>query len=51
MGEDGPAVAVAGRLVACRSQGKTAFAHLEDETGRIQLYFRQDALGAALRRW
>jgi lysyl-tRNA synthetase class 2 len=47
MGDDGPAATVCGRLVAFRSQGKTAFAHLEDEGGRLQLYFRQDALGAA----
>jgi lysyl-tRNA synthetase class 2 len=47
MGDDGSAATVAGRLVAFRSQGKTAFAHLEDESGRLQLYFRQDALGAA----
>jgi lysyl-tRNA synthetase class 2 len=45
MGEQGTRVAVAGRLVAFRSQGKTSFAHLEDATGRLQLYFRQDALG------
>ena len=44
MGEDGPEVAVAGRIAAFRSQGKTAFAHLEDSSGRIQLYFRQDQL-------
>ncbi len=47
MGDDGPAATVCGRLVAFRSQGKTAFAHLEDESGRVQLYFRQDALGEA----
>jgi len=47
MGDDGPEVAVAGRLVAWRKQGKTAFAHLEDVSGRVQLYFRQDALGDA----
>jgi len=47
MGEDGPEVAVAGRLVSWRSQGKTAFGHLEDRSGRIQLYFRRDALGEA----
>ena len=41
-------VAAAGRLVSYRRQGKTAFAHLEDVTGRIQLYFRQDALGPRL---
>ena len=46
MGDDGPEVAVAGRLVSLRAQGKTAFGHLEDASGRIQLYCRQDALGA-----
>ncbi len=44
MGEDGPTVEVAGRLVAMRGQGKTVFAHLEDRSGRIQLYMRRDAL-------
>jgi len=38
-------VQVAGRLVALRGHGKTTFAHLEDATGRIQLYCRQDGLG------
>jgi lysyl-tRNA synthetase class 2 len=42
---DGPAVSVAGRLVALRGHGKTTFAHLADATARIQLYFRQDDLG------
>jgi lysyl-tRNA synthetase class 2 len=46
MGEDGPMVAVAGRLAAVRIQGKTMFGHLEDASGRIQVYLRQDALGA-----
>jgi lysyl-tRNA synthetase class 2 len=41
-----PAVRVAGRVVAFRGHGKTTFAHLEDASGRIQVYFRQDALGA-----
>ncbi|HLB54724.1 MAG TPA: lysine--tRNA ligase [Gemmatimonadales bacterium] len=45
-GDQGPMVAVAGRLAAIRSQGKAMFAHLEDHSGRIQLYFREDALGA-----
>lgn len=47
MGEQGPTAAVAGRLVAVRSQGKTTFAHLEDVSGRIQLYFKRDELGDA----
>lgn len=44
MGDDGPMVSVAGRLVALRTQGKTTFAHLEDPAGRIQLYLRQEFL-------
>jgi len=40
--------AVAGRLVALRPHGKTTFAHLEDATGKIQLYFKGDELGADL---
>ena len=47
MGEDGPEVKVCGRIAAWRSQGKTAFGHIEDASGRIQLYFRQDAMGDA----
>jgi lysyl-tRNA synthetase class 2 len=43
--EDGTHVRVAGRIVAWRSQGKTSFAHLADESGRIQLYLRKDVLG------
>ncbi|MEX2179423.1 MAG: lysine--tRNA ligase [Gemmatimonadaceae bacterium] len=43
--EEGDAVQVAGRLVAWRGHGKTAFAHLADESGRIQLYFKRDVLG------
>ena len=44
-GAEGVAVRVAGRLVAWRAHGKTTFAHLADPSGRIQLYFRRDALG------
>ena len=45
MGESGPRVRVAGRLDRFGSHGKTAFGHLEDPSGRIQIYFRRDALG------
>jgi len=45
MGENGPAVSIAGRIDSMRSQGKTAFFHLEDASGRIQVYLRRDALG------
>jgi lysyl-tRNA synthetase, class II len=44
--EEGEVVRVAGRIVAWRAHGKTAFAHLSDASGRIQLYFRRDELGA-----
>lgn len=36
---------VAGRLVAKRGHGKTCFGHLQDRTGRVQVYFRRDDLG------
>ena len=37
---------LAGRLVALRPHGKTTFAHLEDPSGKIQLYFKLDEFGA-----
>ena len=42
---EAPPVAIAGRIVAWRAHGKTTFAHLADPSGRIQLYFKKDALG------
>ncbi len=44
-GDEAAPVRVAGRLVSWRAQGKTAFAHLADMDGRVQLYFRKDDLG------
>jgi len=41
----GTTVRVAGRIVAWRGHGKSAFAHIEDGEGRIQLYFRKNVLG------
>ncbi len=38
-------VRLAGRVMAIRGHGKTAFLDLLDKTGRIQLYVRKDALG------
>ncbi len=48
LGADGDQVRVrvAGRIVALRSHGKSTFAHLSDPSGRVQLYFRHDDLGA-----
>ncbi len=45
MGDAGPEVTVAGRVASMRGTGKTTFAHIEDASGQIQLYFRQDQLG------
>ena len=39
-------VTVAGRIRATRPMGKVVFAHIEDRTGRIQLFFRVNELGA-----
>lgn len=38
-------VSIAGRLVLKRGHGKAAFAHLQDETGKIQIYGKIDILG------
>jgi lysyl-tRNA synthetase class 2 len=38
---------LAGRLVAYRGFGKAAFAHVQDSTGRIQIYLKRDVLGEA----
>ncbi len=38
-------VRVGGRMVAFRSHGKSAFADLEDGSGRIQVYFRRNHVG------
>jgi lysyl-tRNA synthetase, class II len=43
--EEGDTVRVAGRIVAWRAHGKTTFAHIADDSGRIQLYFKKDQLG------
>jgi len=36
---------LAGRLVLLRPMGKATFGHLEDASGKIQLYFKRDVLG------
>ena len=41
------ATAVAGRLVLRRAMGKASFITMADETGSIQCYLREDALGSA----
>jgi len=44
-GEDGPCVAVAGRLRSMRVMGKVTFAHIEDGSGSIQLFLRIQDVG------
>jgi lysyl-tRNA synthetase, class II len=36
---------VAGRIMTKRGKGKAGFAHIQDLTGQIQIYVRQDAIG------
>ncbi len=43
----GQPVRVAGRLMALRRHGGSAFGDLRDQSGRLQVYFRRDRLGAA----
>ena len=38
-------VVVAGRMMLKRMMGKASFVHLQDVSGRIQLYVRQDGVG------
>src|SRR3990172_11324964 len=37
--------AIAGRVMTIRLHGKSAFAHVQDESGTIQVYVKQDAIG------
>lgn len=41
----GDRVRVGGRLVGWRDMGRSIFAHVEDGSGRIQLYFKKNVLG------
>ncbi len=41
-------ISLVGRLVLVRLHGKACFAHLEDGTGRFQIYLKQDNLGEEL---
>ena len=38
-------IRLAGRLMSIRVMGKSTFAHIEDGSGRIQIYLRHDILG------
>ena len=43
---EGSSVKVAGRLVRVRVMGKASFAHIQDVSGQLQLYFKRDDLGS-----
>ncbi len=43
-----PTMAIAGRIMGLRKFGKASFLHLQDESGRIQVYVKRDAVGADL---
>ncbi len=43
--KEGLQVALAGRLMALRRHGKSAFGDLTDATGKMQIYVRKDSLG------
>ncbi|MBU0490671.1 MAG: lysine--tRNA ligase [Chloroflexi bacterium] len=38
-------VTVVGRIVSVRAMGKATFAHIQDGSGRLQVYFKQNLLG------
>jgi lysyl-tRNA synthetase class 2 len=46
-GEEGPHVSVAGRVLSYRDLGGSAFGHLGDRRGRLQVYFKRDLLADA----
>lgn len=43
--EEGTTFKTAGRLMALRGKGKVYFGHIEDQSGRIQIYIKKDELG------
>ncbi|NLZ39458.1 MAG: lysine--tRNA ligase [Firmicutes bacterium] len=45
---EGEAVKLSGRLMSVRGHGKASFAHLQDESGQIQIYVRLDDVGEQL---
>ncbi len=53
--DNGGIYRVAGRIMSLRKFGKAAFFHIQDESGRIQIYARKDLLGddqfALFKKW
>lgn len=44
---EGTSLTIAGRLMTKRDMGKLAFCHIQDESGRMQIAFKQDDLADA----
>lgn len=42
---EGEQITLTGRLMLLREMGKSVFAHIEDGTARIQIYFKRDTIG------
>lgn len=42
---EGEVVRAAGRMISRREMGKSVFAHLQDTSGRLQIYLKQDVVG------
>jgi lysyl-tRNA synthetase class 2 len=45
LGKADEVVSLAGRIMALRRFGKASFAHIQDSSGRFQVYLRKDRLG------
>ena len=45
LSEGATPVALAGRAMSIRGHGKTLFGHIDDPTGRLQIYVRRDDIG------
>lgn len=43
--EEGREAAAAGRIIALRDMGKSLFAHLQDASGKFQIYLKKDIVG------
>jgi lysyl-tRNA synthetase class 2 len=44
---EGETVTLVGRMMTVRVMGKASFAHIEDGSGRVQIYLKRDILGEA----
>ncbi|MCP4582648.1 MAG: lysine--tRNA ligase [candidate division Zixibacteria bacterium] len=49
LSEDESIVSFAGRVVSLRGHGKTLFAHLVDNDGKLQIYARKDDMGESFK--